>query len=141
MAGPTIRVTGLHEFRGAIARLPIEATNSLRAVEKQSAQLIADDARPKVPLGPGRNGHARSSIKVVSLTDGAGVVAGGPKFPYYPWLDFGGRVGRKKRTKRPFLKTGRYVWKSYDDLGGRINDNLREAVIEACRAAGLEVTG
>jgi hypothetical protein len=62
---------------------------------------------------PRRTGRAGGTIKAASTRTEARVSEGGARAPYMPWLDFGGRVGRKNSVKRPFLKEGRYIWKSF----------------------------
>ncbi|MFD4250397.1 hypothetical protein ACFWQL_11725 [Amycolatopsis thermoflava] len=98
------------------------------------------DAKPKVPTGPGRGGHASSSLKAASTRTAARVQGGGKRFPYYPWLDFGGAVGRNNRTKRPFMKTGRYIWKSYAENQEKVTAQLAGALTRVVIDAGLEVS-
>lgn len=59
--------------------------------------------------------------------------------PYYPWLDFGGRVGRHNSVSRPFQTRGRYIFEGFyrnrDEFTEVMETNLRSVV----RAAGLEL--
>lgn len=135
-----IRIEGLAEFRRSLKAMSGESAKALRAAGNKAANIIVDDARPKVPTGPGRGGHAVSSIKASSTQTAARIKEGGNKYPYMPWLDFGGKVGRRKSVKRPFIKTGRYIWASFDERSAEVTDVLVDGLMELVRANGLEVT-
>lgn len=135
-----IRVEGLREFSRALKRVDNEAPKQLRLAGNRAAQIVVDEAKPRVPIGPGVKGHAVSSIKASSTRTAARVSGGGKRFPYYPWLDFGGRVGPKRSVKRPFLKEGRYIWAAFADKRDEIEDVLQDAIVDVARNVGLEVT-
>jgi hypothetical protein len=130
-----IRVEGLRKLNKSLRTLSADAPKSLRLAGNDAADLIVKTARPKVPTGPGKGGHAASSVKAASTRTAARVKAGGKKYPYFPWLDFGGRVGRRKKNVRPFLKSGRYVWKAYgeqrDKVAASLADNLERVITDA----------
>lgn len=130
-----IRIRGLREFESAVRIAGSRVDADLRGLGKRIAQMIVDDAKPRVPLGPGRGGHARDSIKVTA----SGIEAYGSRFPYGPWLEFGGRVGRKRSVKRPFIKEGRYVFAAYDRKSDAVKEQLQTALIDVANAAGLDV--
>ncbi|WP_410669132.1 hypothetical protein [Amycolatopsis sp. cmx-4-68] len=139
MADP-IRIEGLREFQRALNGMSPELPKGLRLAANSAAELVVKDAQPKVPTGPGRGGHAASSLKAASTRTAARVQGGGKRYPYYPWLDFGGGVGPRKRSKRPFLKKGRYIWKSYADNQDRVTAQLADALSRVAIDAGLEVS-
>lgn len=139
MADP-IRIEGLKEFQRALKKANPELPKGLRLAANSAAELVVKDAQPKVPVGPGKGGHASSSIKAASTRTAARVQGGGKKYPYYPWLDFGGSVGPGKRSKRPFLKKGRYIWKSYADNQEKVTTQLADALTQVAVDAGLEVS-
>jgi hypothetical protein len=132
-----IRVDGLKQLNKSLRALSADAPKALRLAGNEAADLIVKTARPKVPNGPGKNGHAAASVKAASTRTAARVKAGGPKFPYFPWLDFGGRVGRKKHVVRPFLKSGRYVWKAYGEQHENVAQNLAAGLDKVIGDAGL----
>lgn len=134
-----IKIQGLAEFRRNLKTLSGELPKALRVAGNKAAQIIVDDAVPKVPTGPGKGGHAASSIRARSTQSAARVMGGGTKYPYFPWLDFGGGVGKGKSVKRPFIKTGRYIWKSFDDNSDLVHERLAEALVDVARQAGVEV--
>lgn len=131
-----IRVTGDKEVAAGLARLRA----STPVVEDKSgltgARLIAAVARARVPSGPSAGGHASSSVVPI----GKSVVGGGPAFPYFPWLDFGGAVGRRNSVRRPFMKTGRYIWRGYVTTRPLIENAMEDNLEDAARASGLDVT-
>jgi hypothetical protein len=134
-----IEVRGLREFNRVLRRIDRDAPKGLRLAGNKAAQLVVDTAQPRVPTGPGRGGHAKSSIKAASTRTAARIRAGGKRYPYYPWLDFGGRVGRNRSVRRPFLKEGRYIWKSYADERARVEGILRDELTDLARSSGAGV--
>lgn len=134
-----IRVSGLKEFNRVLRRIDSDAPKGLRLAGNSAAQIVVDEAKPRVPLGPGRGGHARSSIRAASTRTAARVREGGKKFPYMPWLDFGGSVGRRDSVKRPFIKSGRYIWAAFADERDRVEGVLRDELADVARGAGTKV--
>ncbi|MCG3757370.1 hypothetical protein [Amycolatopsis sp. Poz14] len=139
MAEEPIRVEGWRELSRSLRRVNTELPKGLRLAANSAAQLVVNEAKPRVPVGPGKGGHASSSIKAASTRTAARVQGGGAKYPYYPWLDFGGKVGRKKAVSRPFMKTGRYLWKSYADQQERVAQKLDDALRSVVEGAGIGV--
>jgi hypothetical protein len=131
-----IRIAGLREFRANLKRIDSDLPKAMRVAFNGATELIVNDARPRVPR---RSGRAAASIKVRSTQTAARIVAGGKQAPYYPWLDFGGKVGRKNSVRRPFLKHGRYIYNAYFSNKARYAELLEDALIDTVRAAGLDV--
>jgi hypothetical protein len=136
MADP-IRVEGLAEFRRNLKKLNADLPKALRIALNQAADIVVGDARPRVPR---RSGRAAASIKARSTQTAVRVVGGSARVAYYPWLDFGGRVGRNKSVRRAFLKEGRYIYKSYFDNSDEFAEVLQAALLDVARQAGVEVT-
>jgi hypothetical protein len=134
-----IRIDGLAAFSRNLRKLDAELPKALRVALNGVADVVVADARPNVPQITGR---ARASIKARSTRTEVRVAAGGNKAPYYPWLDFGGSVGKHKSTKRAFFKDGRYLYPAY--FRKRDSGEIQTAMISALRhvasQAGLEVT-
>lgn len=139
MSSVALNVTGLKEFRRSLKQLDGDMPKALRIAMNKAAELVVDEARPRVPTSSGR---AANSIRPQSTGTAVRVTAGGPKAPYYPWLDFGGRVGRRKATVRPFSPDGRYLYPAYFKLRDSdvFVDVMSAALREVAEAAGLEVT-
>jgi len=132
-----IQVAGLKGFAKSLKQANEELPKALRLAFNEIAEPIAAGARAKMPR---RSGSAAGSVKVRSTRTEVRVVAGGAKAPYYPWLDFGGRVGRKKATKRTFFREGRYIYPTYYEQRDEIPARLETAIAKVARMAGLEVT-
>lgn len=133
-----IKIQGLAEFRRNLKTISGDLPKAIRVAGNKAADIVVADAQPKVPVGPGRGGHAASSIRAKSTQTAARVAGGSKKFSYYPWLDFGGKVGPRRSVKRPFIKTGRYIYKSFDDRSQQVWDKLSEALVDVARQAGVE---
>lgn len=142
MAGETIRIEGLREFRLKVRAADRNLAKGLRKAGNRAANIVVDTARPRVPIGPGIRGHAASSIKAASTQSATRVSEGGARFPYMPWLDFGGTIRPRgvgtEAIRRPFLKTGRYIWAAFDDEQTAVEAELRTALGEIAREAGLD---
>ena len=132
-----IRIQGLTEFQRALREIDGESQKQLRLVMNRAADLIVAEA----PRGmPRKTGAAARSIKSRSSQREAMVVAGGNRAPHYPWLDFGGAVGRKKSVKRRFIKGGRYLYPAFSRNNNTIERILDDGLRELVTSAGLEVT-
>lgn len=156
---------GLRELQQSLARVAPEAKREFTAQLKTIGGMVADEARAGMPRVKGK---ARKSVKVKVTTrrnfEGVQITEGGKVAPYVPWLDFGGRVGRGRRSRatvtyhgggrvtvarhgsggsgaviRTYIKEGRYLYPAYE----RHYDVMVLATIEATRkaatSAGLEV--
>lgn len=131
-----IRITGLNEFTRNLRKLDREVPKAMRVALNDAADIVLDYARPHIPR---RSGKAAASLRAASTTRAVRVRAGGAKAPYYPWLDFGGRVGRKKRTKRPYIREGRYLYPALSAKREQFEAAVRRALLGAAKDAGFEV--
>lgn len=133
----TIEVSGLRELRAQLKQADADLPKQIRVALNQSSELVISYARPKVPT---RSGKAKASLKVRSSQTQARVAAGGTRAPYYPWLDFGGKVGRDKSVERPFYTEGRYIYPGLRENRDKITQVMSDALTELVRGAGFEVT-
>jgi hypothetical protein len=133
----TIAVSGLRELSRSLNKVDGESAKQLRVVFNEAAELVITTARPRIPR---RTGRAAGSLKTKSTRTAVRVAFGGPKAPWYPWLDFGGRTGRKKSVVRPFLTDGRYVYPAYYERRDDIMRAMQEGIERVARDAGLEVS-
>ena len=131
-----IKITGLAEFNRNLRKLDSNLPKALRLAQNEAAQIVVDWAQPKVPR---RSGKAARSVKAKSTRTAARVEGGGKRVPWYPWLDFGGRVGPKRSVKRPFDKSGRYIFPGYQHNKDQVHDVLVDALINVAREAGVDV--
>lgn len=139
-----IKIENLRELQSALKQLDGESQKQIRVVFNEAAEIIVEGARRLVPRGP--SGDARASLKAMSGQREAKVVGGGRKAPYYPWLDFGGRVGRGRTglntgsVHRKFIESGRYIYPTLSRNRQEILETMAEGLARAARDAGLEVT-
>lgn len=137
MPNVEIRVDGLADLRRALNRMEnLEAASDLRHGLKRAADEVAQEAKGHVPV---RSGAARDSLRATSGGNRAYVVGGRAKVPYYGWLDFGGRIGRDKAVRRPFVQGGRYMYPAYSANASGIQNALADALVELATSNGLEV--
>lgn len=132
-----VKVKGLREFQASLKAMDGESQKRLRLVLNEAAELVVDHARRGVPT---RTGKARGSIKMASSQREARVKAGGAKAPYYPWLDYGGRVGRGRSVARAFRPEGRYLYPAARAERARVMSVLEANLLALARETGLEVT-
>lgn len=133
-----IRVDGLAQFQRNLRRMDADLPKALRVALNQAADVVVSDAKPHVPK---KTGKAAGSMKVASTRTAVRVKAGGRRAPYYPWLDFGGAVGKNKSIRRPFLKDGRYIYESYfkKTKSGEFQAVLTKALLDVAAEAGVVV--
>jgi hypothetical protein len=138
MAGERIEISGLKEYIASIKRMDRDLPKQVRLIFNQAGELVVDYARMHIAR---RTGAAASSIKVRSGQRQARIAVGGRAAPYAPWLDFGGEGRRPGRpSARPYMRTGRYVYKGLDVHRDDITKIMSEGMTELGRSAGLEVT-
>jgi len=134
----TLTVDGLREFARDVSALSSTAPRALRLALNEVADVVIGEARPKVPTLTGR---AARSIRARSTRNAVRVTAGGDRAVYYPWLDFGGRVGRHGTAARAFLKEGRYLYPTYYEQrrSGEYDQILEQHLRRVAALAGLAV--
>ncbi len=139
MAGASVRVLGLRDFQRSIQRLDRGIHRDMDKALRGAAKIVATTAKPTLPTGPAAGGHARSSVRPYAKTGSAGVRGGGSRFPYYGWLEFGGRVGPDGSVRRRWVKKGRYLLPAFLANRVRVRREMARVVARAARAAGLRV--
>lgn len=135
--GSRITITGLREFQSSLRKMDADLPKGMRIALNAASELVIDKARPEIPT---ESGAARASLRVRSSQREARIAAGGRKAPYYPWLDFGGRVGPAGSVHRAFYKEGRYIYPSLRKNREEITKVMMTAVADLARGAGLEVS-
>lgn len=131
-----IKVDGLAQFNRDLRKLSADLPKALRLAHNEAAQIVVNYAQPKVPT---KSGKAARSVKAKSTRTESRVVGGSKRVPYYPWLDFGGRVGPKRSVRRPFEKSGRYIYPGFARNRDEVDEVLVGALIGVAREAGVEV--
>lgn len=137
----TIKVEGLRELRAALHRAEGNSSKALDKGLKDAAQLVVNDAKRRIPLGPPPHGHARNSVRSAKVGHGVEVRGGGSRYPYYMWLEFGGHVGRQHATYRTRVKAGRYIYPALKKKRAQMYRLWNRHLARAMRTAGLNVRG
>lgn len=132
-----IRIEGLRDVQAALKAADGESQKQLRAVLNGAADGIVSTARGLVPR---RSGRAAASLKASSSQREVRIKGGSARVPYYPWLDFGGRVGRNNSVSRPFMKSGRFIYAAYNRRKPSFLEALQDGLVKLARDAGFEVT-
>lgn len=135
-----VKVEGLARLQRQIRRLDPEMQKALRVELKQVGEVVARDARSRVPV---RSGRARDSIKVQVNNKGVFIKGGTAKrVPYYGWLDFGGELSpagrRRNRQSRRRIKYGRYFYPAIYRNRRRTVAAVERATNRAIKRAGLD---
>ena len=139
MSKEPIKIEGLKEFNKKLKQLDAGLPKMTRLALNKVTDVTVDETKPKVA---NRSGAAMRSLRSSSTQTQARITAGGRRAPYYPWLDFGGRVGRNKSVNRRFKRDGRYIFPAYKRLknSGEIESILSKALTQVANEAGFEVT-
>jgi len=162
-----LQMPGLADLSMALRRVAPEAKREFQSELRAVGKMVQTDAQASMSFKH-PTGKAKRSVKVRVVSrrgfEGVEISEGGAIAPYAPWLDFGGTVGRGRRStvrlnisggrvtrqnlgsrgsgsvSRPFIKEGRYLYPAYYR---RYDDMVKATLIavrKACQTAGLEVT-
>jgi hypothetical protein len=131
-----IRIEGLAQFNRALRKLDADLPKALRIALNEAAKVVVDYGQARMPR---RSGRAVASIRARSTRTAVRVVEGGPRAPYAPWLDFGGRTGRARSVIRTFITEGRYLYPALRDERAAIEKALTGALARVAEQAGLEL--
>jgi hypothetical protein len=95
----------------------------LSVLDEIAGEALAD-VRGRVPH---RTGKARGAYQL----RGHAITVAADDAPYVPWLEFGGRVGRKKSNLRAYVPAGRYLYPALGvhekDIEKKIDDLIEQA--------------
>lgn len=136
MSSLSIKVVGLNEFRRGLKGIDSGLPKAMRLTLNEVAQEFIGWVRPKIPK---LTGAAAASLKPQSTQSQARIAAGGPKAPHYPWLDFGGRVGKKKSVVRPYIPDGRYIFPTLVERQPDVETVMLKGLAQLASSSGIEV--
>jgi hypothetical protein len=134
---PRIEVAGIREFQRSLRLMDAGLPKQIRTVMNGAGEVVIRYAKPKVPR---KTGAAQASLKLRSNQREARLAAGGKKAPYYPWLDFGGKVGPNDSVTRPFITEGRYIYPTVRDRSAEIQQVMSDGLTALAADAGLETS-
>lgn len=133
-----VQIHGLAEVRRGLRLIDPELQKEFRVEMKGVAEIIAADARSRVPS---RSGKAAASIRARSGGNTVFIRAGGARVPYYGWLDFGGTLkptGRRRNTiRRPKVQGGRFIYPAIEAKQTVLIQRAEQAFDKAKRKAGF----
>jgi hypothetical protein len=132
-----VGVEGLSRLSRSLKQVSSDAPKALRVALNGAADFLIAEARPLIPS---LTGAARASLKASSTRTAVRVSEGGPKAPYMPWLDYGGKTGPNRSVERPFRKEGRYLYPTLRKSNDEFSDLLSSAIVGVAEGAGLEVS-
>lgn len=140
MADKSVRVEirGGRELARAFKQLETGLDKELRLAFKEIARFVANRAASKVERLTGR---AAASLKPRATSSGAGIAFGGSAAEHYPWLDFGGRVGRNRSIVREIVPGGRYVYPTIGESKEEIGQMADDAIRTVAKRADFETRG
>lgn len=133
-----VEVRGIRDLSRALRDIDRDLPKELASGLAEASEIVADAVRAKMPR---RSGRAVGSVKVRKQQRGAALAIGGSKAAYTPWLDFGGKVGRNKSVRRPFLPEGRYVYPSLREKRDEVNAKVDGVLKRLAEKAGFETKG
>ncbi|HEV2784699.1 MAG TPA: hypothetical protein VGX25_35390 [Actinophytocola sp.] len=136
IANDPIKVDGLTEFVRALKRIEGTHPKAMRLAFNETGKIIVSWAQPRVAR---KSGRAARSIRATSTPQHGKVSGYGARVPYGPWLDFGGRVGKKRSVRREFIPSGRYIYPGYAANVDQIEDELLGQLVAVVEQAGLAV--
>lgn len=131
-----IRVDGLDQFRKALKALDGNLGKALRVALNDASTFVIEKARPLIPS---LTGKARKSLKARSSQNTVRVAVGGKAAPYYPWLDYGGNVGKNDSAHRPFISEGRYLYPTLGENRAAFEKILTDSLRDVARTAGIDM--
>jgi hypothetical protein len=141
-----IEVRGVKELQRALKAVDAELPKEMRAEFKRIADIVVGAVQQRMPW---KSGSAVQSVKARGTQKGAAIAAGGDKAPYYPWLDFGGSVGRghvpgqawSGAIKRQAPTGGRYLYPALAEKRGDVINAVDEALKRVAAGAGFGTEG
>lgn len=133
----TVKVSGLKEFNRALRTMDADLPKGLRIALNGCADFLIEKTRSQIPQ---KSGKAARSLKARSTRTAVRIAVGGNKAPYYPWLDFGGHVGRHGSVARPFYREGRYLYPTLRRNRDEFTKIMQDSIVHVAEAAGLDVS-
>ena len=137
-----VEIDGLERVDVLLGALAEACDRQLDDSINDTADTVAGRTRALMPAGPTEHGHLRDSVGI-ERTAGlrATVTHGGPRYPYGPWLEFGGNVGRHNSVHRTWIRGGRYLFRALSSAKPEIEPRMHEGMRQACRETGWNPSG
>lgn len=145
-----VEVLGLRELSAAFKAMDADLHRDFKAGLKRIADKVVGKVQQKLPWN---SGSAARSVKARASARGASIAFGGTAAPHYPWLDFGGSVGRghvsgqawsgaiKRDWQGVPTGSGRYIYPTISEEGQTIRDDVEDLIKRTAQAQSFEVRG
>lgn len=117
------RVEGLREARRQLARLGGDAKTTVKAANKDAAEVVVEYAERRVPV---RTGRLKGSLRALASGASARAVAGSAAVPYAAVIHWG-RIKGGRINGRP------YLWNAAAEANDEVVVIYERAVAEAVR--------
>lgn len=103
MSGEQIRVEGLAKLQADLKRISVELPAEIKAVGRESAELVAAEMRSRAPVGKDKHpGRLRGTIRPGATLKAAYVFVGNKLTPYAKPIVFGWRKRNIKPNPFPY---------------------------------------
>lgn len=129
-----LKIEGLKDFQAALRDAEEGLQKQLRVVFNEAADAVVASARPFIPR---RSGRLAGTLKASSGQREASVKLGGVKTPYAGFIEFGGRVGRRRSVIRRFVPGGRSLYPAVQREEGQLTDIMARGLERLADEAGL----
>jgi phage gpG-like protein len=123
-----VRVENLQQVRGALRAVDRDALKEVQQVTKRAAEIVATEAKIRAPK---LTGALAGSIR--ATTSGARGIVRSP-LPYANVQEWGGRVGRNKRT---FVRGRHFVMGALEDKQDTVQRALADGFDDVLRRNGF----
>lgn len=134
---PAVEVQGIGQYAKSLRKIDKASAKNLRLALNQAGGVVVDYIKKGMPS---KTGGARSTVKAKSTADTVKVSEGSKRRAYVPWLDFGGRVGKRHSVRRLYIQEGRYLYAALSDntVKAEFISALERAIVGTLADAGLE---
>lgn len=132
---PQVKIVGLNKFSRALKDYE-GAIEDLKEAHKQSAQLVADTARPNVPV---RSGRLAGDMRVTGTKRGGRVAQGRKSIPYAGPVHFGwpNRPDPSKGWRGGPIRPNPWIYDALDRRRGEVEDAFVRYLEQAKRRYDL----
>jgi hypothetical protein len=142
-----IRIHGVRELTKAFKQIDREYGKQVQRGMKAIGQQLLARIQERVPGGAGGGLKVRSSQRGFGITFPAGEATG--TYDFYPWLDFGGSVGKGHQVgvpwsgsvRRDLVKGGRYVYPTIADEREAIGEAVVDTLMDLAHRFEFETHG
>ncbi len=146
MANVRYEVKGIKELSRSLGEVDAGLPKELQKAFKKVAAHVIGTAQQRMPIVSGTAAKSLTPRATGRGSAGIAYPAGGPdsagsKDGYYPWLDYGGTVGRSHGISRDRVKGGRYLYPAIADSKEYISDAVDDVLEELIKRADLETSG